>query len=163
MDGMLNNFEVDSYPNADIESILLNSFPMIDFVLLAHLRKFFHIFPQAFYNQYKYQNSKMNLQKLLLVTTPPLQVNCLRRTDMLRVIFEAAALLLIQRFPEYKPLMWSDTKQLMESYGEFPEFIGINNDEIKKLLDYRNLIVAAQVVIHPKLEYYVDLAVINLI
>jgi hypothetical protein len=154
------NNETDSFLYMEIESILFQSFPMIDFVLLTHLRKFFHLFPQAFYNMKNNTlNAKMNLQKLLMDTTPPLQINCLRRTDMLRVIFEAAALLLIQRFPEYKPLMWTDSQQLKDKYGYFPEFKGVNNDEIKKLIDFRNLVVAAKIVIHPKLEYYVDLAV----
>ena len=50
----------------EVETILLHSFPMIDFMLLTHLRKFLNIFPQTFYSQLKYQSSKMNLQKLLL-------------------------------------------------------------------------------------------------
>lgn len=152
-------YEQDPNMIVEIERLLMKSFPMIDMVLISHLRKFYSSFPQAFYQMKKSTTIKMNLQKLLRITTHPLEVNCLRRTDMLRLIFEAAALLLIQRFPEYQELMFTSTQQLMEKYGNFQEFKNITEQEIKTLLEYRNLVVAAKAVIHPKLEYYVDLAV----
>ena len=85
------NLELTSVQISEVESILFRSFPMIDGVMLPHLRNFFVLFPKAFYNMKKTQPpAKFDLQKLLRVTTYPLEINRLRRTDMLRTIFEAA-------------------------------------------------------------------------
>lgn len=154
------HYELNSIQISEVESILCRSFPMIDYVTIPHLRSFFILFPKAFYNMKKTQPAaKFDLQKLLRVTTYPLEINRLRRTDMLRTIFEAAVLLLIQRLPEYKRLLWHTTQQFLDQYSHYSEFQGLGQVELKKLLDFRNLVVAAKVVIHPKIEYYMDLAV----
>lgn len=150
-------FDADSITN--IEKKLVKSFPMIDLVLLQHLKKFFSTFPATFYQVKKISKGKVNLQKILKLTTHPLEVNCLRRTDMLRLIFEAAALLLLQNMPEFKPLMWTSVDTFKTAYSKYPEFQNLSSKELLLLLEFRNLVAAANIVIHPKLEYYVDLAV----
>ena len=150
---------------AKVEEKLLKSFPMIDVVLLQHLRKFFILFPNAFYQMKKSlpmssDGSKISLQKLLKITTHPLEVNRLRRTDILRVIFEGAVLLMLQNFSEYKSsgMFWDSVEIFKRSYTT-KEFQNLDAKEYSLLLEFRNLIVAANIVLMPKLDYFINLAV----
>lgn len=146
-----------------VERKLLQSFPMIDVALLQHLRKFMMVFPDAFIRMRKTlpsagDGSRISLQKLLKKTTHPLEVNCLRRTDILRIIFEGAVILMIQHFSEYKPLMWDSIEKFKQAYpGE--EFQNLQDREYEILLEFRNLVVAANIVLLPKLDYFINLAV----
>ena len=141
------------------EAIFLNlmeSFPVIDSVLAEHLKIFI---PKFALHVSITPSHARNLQKMLKVTTAPLEVNRLPRTDLIRMVFEAASLRVVYEFLLCENLFWSDINTLKEVYGTYPEFHDLPVVELQKLLKFRNMMVVALQLMPAKLEHLLDLCV----
>ena len=102
------------------------------------------------------------MQKMLRLTTSPLEVNRLPRTDVVRLVFEAAAIRILHSLPEGQACVWRDTDALISKYGSFKEFENLPAEELRKLLEFRNMMACALKLLPPKLEHLLDLVVSSL-
>lgn len=135
---------------------LLETFPLIDPILGDHLKAFIPKFTSHLQST---PSRARNLQKMLKTTTAPLEVNRLPRTDMIRLVFEAAALRILYCLPESEHLFWADKATFLASYEHMQEFKDLPDTELNKLLDFRNMMVVALQLMPAKLEHLVDLVV----
>lgn len=134
----------------------METFPSIDGMLGEHVKKFLPAFQ---FQLEKTHPRARNMQRMLKITTVPLEVNRLPRTDLIRLVFEAAALRVLFCLPESQHLIWQNTEKFNEVYGCIPEFGGLHGSELLKLLDFRNMMAIALQLMPAKLEHLVDLVV----
>jgi len=154
-----------SYANSNLNethskifSKIMEAFPLIDAVLGDHLKLFIVKF-----QTYMDDNKPRILQKALKACTMPLEVNKLPRTDMIRIIYEATALRIMESLPEAQPLALTSIKAFQDAYSEHGEINDLEENELRRLLDFRNMMRVALLVIPPKLEHLLNLVVRKLI
>ena len=153
---MINEFRPLTAGQTAIFNKLVDTFPSIDCILADQLKLFI---PKFSAHLQETPSRARNLQKMLKITTFPLEVNRLPRTDLIRTVFEAASLRILHDLPESRHLCWPDVSTLLEIYGQYPEFKDLSSLELTKLLQFRNMMIIALQIMPAKLEHLVDLVV----
>jgi hypothetical protein len=150
--GLLRAQEIEQYRTEVILSHLLD----FSFSSLRNYQQEYALIveslPKAIEQYHKMlENSDISKCKLRLALDIPkmfgLEVHNLHREDDRRLVFEAAYVLCLYLMPQGQVCLWSNTDAMLESY---PSFNRVDEHELSILLQYRNVMSVAMLVLAPK-------------